>query len=293
MNQKQVECFIAVAENLSFTQAGEKLFASQSTISRHINLLEEELGFDLFIRNNKAVRLTPAGLVMMKTFNKMVEIFNNQKKIAYEMNQGNTGKIRIGLVDNMDIDKLWGKIIPRFKNQYPNIALSYECCDFNYLIEKLDAESLDIAIAHTCEQIKGPRYAYDEIVHCKTALVCSKNHPIAKKGFFTGDDLKNETIWTIFTKEFHDNLVRGLLRHYGVTSWHTESVQKFSTALVNVRMGNGILFIDPVTRKLNEEYYYTIPLPDDYFPISISVFWRKANLNPAIPLLLQLLTAED
>ena len=53
MTSKQIECFLSVSESLNFTQSSKKLYSSQSTVSRQISLLEEELGFDLFVRGNK------------------------------------------------------------------------------------------------------------------------------------------------------------------------------------------------------------------------------------------------
>lgn len=292
MTDKQIECFIAIAESLNFTQASEKLFMSQPTISRQINLLEEELGFELFYRNHKSVRLTSAGLVMLKAFREMEEIYETQKYKALQMNLGKTGSIKIGLVTNLDIDALWDTIIPKFQKQYPDISLQYECYPFHTIAEKLNQTDMDIIFTHATEQIKAMKFEYDIVFTTQMRLVCGKKHPIAQKGCFSSEDLKNETVWTIFPEENQRTLLKKLYHQYGVSHFPVKSVPNFSTVLVNVRMGNGILFIDPITRRLPEDSFYQLTLPEEVSEVSIAVMWNKNNLNPAIPLLLKFLGCE-
>ena len=64
INFQQMEYFLSVAEKLNFTEAAKSLYISQPSLSKQISLLEEELGFALFIRNKRSVRLTPAGEVL-------------------------------------------------------------------------------------------------------------------------------------------------------------------------------------------------------------------------------------
>ena len=61
MNDLQIDYFIAVARNLSFTKTAEEMYVSQPAISRQISHLEEELGYPLFDRSKKTTQLTPAG----------------------------------------------------------------------------------------------------------------------------------------------------------------------------------------------------------------------------------------
>ena len=64
MTSRQIQTFLTVAETLNFTEAAERLYSSQPSISRNISLLEEELGFKLFERGNNYVTLTQSGAIM-------------------------------------------------------------------------------------------------------------------------------------------------------------------------------------------------------------------------------------
>ena len=66
MNDLQIDYFLAVARNLSFTKTAEEMYVSQPAISRHISHLEKELGFALFDRSKKTTQLTPAGGLFLR-----------------------------------------------------------------------------------------------------------------------------------------------------------------------------------------------------------------------------------
>jgi len=66
MTNSQIDFFLAVAKNLSFSKAAKELYTTQPTVSRQIQMLEKEWGILLFERNTKEVKLTPAGMYMQK-----------------------------------------------------------------------------------------------------------------------------------------------------------------------------------------------------------------------------------
>lgn len=70
MNDLQIDYFMAVATNLSFTKTSEELYVSQPAISKQISQLEKELGVKLFTRNNRKTELTDAGRLYFDLFNR-------------------------------------------------------------------------------------------------------------------------------------------------------------------------------------------------------------------------------
>ena len=71
MNMIQMKYFITAAKCLNFTKAADKLFITQPALSRQIASMEAELNMQLFIRNNRSVRLTPAAVVLLEGFEKI------------------------------------------------------------------------------------------------------------------------------------------------------------------------------------------------------------------------------
>ena len=70
----QIQCFLNVAEYLNFTEAANHLFVAQSSLSRNVSNLEEELGMKLFVRTKKYVRLTSSGAILYEEFSKLMKL---------------------------------------------------------------------------------------------------------------------------------------------------------------------------------------------------------------------------
>ena len=111
MTEMQIGSFLAVAETLNFSRAAEQMAISQPTLSKHIKLLEESLGFPLLERTRSAVALTPEGVLMYHTLKGV----RDQVKLSIARSRsGNVGgkkKVGIGIMRGLSVDR-----IPVLKN---------------------------------------------------------------------------------------------------------------------------------------------------------------------------------
>ena len=80
MNRMQIKCFVALAQSQNFTKAAEQLYISQPGLSHQIVSLERELNTQLFVRNQKMVRLTPAAKLLAKELKMSENTFSTKKK---------------------------------------------------------------------------------------------------------------------------------------------------------------------------------------------------------------------
>src|SRR5579872_5482855 len=112
--------FRAVAENSSFTLAGQHLNVAQSAISRKIRLLEEELGEKLFRRVSKRVFLTPAGETMMRYTHRVFQELRNAALEVADHTQMKRGTLRIGSGMTACMYVL-PPLIEEFQSSFPNI----------------------------------------------------------------------------------------------------------------------------------------------------------------------------
>jgi len=98
MEIRDLRMFMALAEELHFGRAAERLRISQPPLTKHIQQLEEQLGVMLFDRNKRSVRLTPAGAALVQEARRIL----NQAEVALQVvrraQQGETGTLRIGFV---------------------------------------------------------------------------------------------------------------------------------------------------------------------------------------------------
>lgn len=290
VTSKQIEAFMAVAECLNFTQAGEKLFASQSTVSRQISLLEEELGVELFFRNRNYVRLTPAGTIMKTAFLETGKFMEEQVKTAKYMNLGESGTLQIGFISNLNVEAFFEDIINKFNQLYPKIMVNYECYTVAEIGDKVRSGEVDIAITHGFEQMPAPEFVHDVVYHTNMYLIYGKKHPLAGKPDLSLSDFKNDIFWTASVRERLEPIWKKLFGSYGISLWKTREVANFDSALINIRMGNGVGIADPVTLVVDEKVYGILELPPEISKVEIVVNWLKDNMNPALPLFVKLMT---
>jgi len=112
METRQLEYFVAVAEELNFTRAAQRMFAVQSTVSAGIRALEAELGTALFVRSTKQVALSAAGEVLLPEARSALEAVDRVRSAAAQSAAGIRGRLRVGIFTNIgvvDLPALFGE----------------------------------------------------------------------------------------------------------------------------------------------------------------------------------------
>lgn len=108
---RELECFVAVAETLSFTQAARRLHLSQPPLSRHIRALEEKIGARLFDRDRRTVALTPAGALFYEETHGLLPQLVRAGESARRAVRGETARLRLGFVSAV----LSAELVERFR----------------------------------------------------------------------------------------------------------------------------------------------------------------------------------
>ena len=98
MELRHLEAFVAVADELHFSRAADRLHMAQSPLSQRIRTLEAELGVRLFERTNRRVRLTPAGERILREARTTVRAAEATQRAAQRVRDGETGVLRLGFV---------------------------------------------------------------------------------------------------------------------------------------------------------------------------------------------------
>lgn len=284
MNSKQIECFFNVVKYLNFTEAAEKMFTSQSNISRYISQLEEELGLTLFTRGNNYVRLTPSGSVMYSAFEQMNEFLNEQKKFARYTEKGQSGYLKIGFISFMDVEKFFMNILSKFREKYPNIIIDYVIEKDN--IDVMTNKNIDLILTHEFDAPSAKNFLSKRICYSQMYLLYGKNHRLFNKNNVSITDFKEEKIWTINCCDTpsRSQIVERIMHSYGIKAYTQEATEDFDNALLQISMGNGVALLDFLTYPQISDSFRTLPIDKEIYRIGIDIVWNKNNLNPAISL---------
>lgn len=193
MNIFQLECFLAVANTLSFARAAERLNVSQPTITHQIKTLEEELDTKLFRRSTRLVEITHEGESFISDARSMVTIaaqakmrFGSSEKKAIET-------ISIGCSSYPEL-ALLSDTLNNMRNEIPNLHPNLFVFPHEQLFHYLNLERLDVVFdiydsSETKEDVK-----YTELSRSEVVCICRSDHRLAECGKIDAKDLADETL---------------------------------------------------------------------------------------------------
>ena len=122
MELRHLRCFLAVAEELHFARAAERLHMEQSPLSRAIKELEEDLGMQLFIRTSRSTRLTLAGRLLMESAPRVFTALEQVRESVKAAANGFHGQLRIALSDGITPSRL-PALLARCREEDPEIEI--------------------------------------------------------------------------------------------------------------------------------------------------------------------------
>ena len=120
MDLKQLEYIVAIADYGNISRASQGLFITQSGLNQHLIKLEQELGIQLFYRDNHHLQMTAAGKVYVENAREILKIKKNTYNILSDMKNNEIGEITLGLTLEHGID-LFTAVFPKFNKRYPGI----------------------------------------------------------------------------------------------------------------------------------------------------------------------------
>ncbi|WP_411682177.1 LysR family transcriptional regulator [Clostridium thailandense] len=289
MNKKrititQIEYFIAAAKYLNFTEAARNLYVSQSSLSKQIAMIEEEVGVQLFIRTNRDVSLTLAGQVLFKELSGIPEHISIAIEKSRQYNLMENGTIRIGCLEAMDTSTFLPAIIKKFKQTYPNVNLVLERHSFKLLRERIINGTLDIIFTLSFESDDSLGIDSETLYHGNGYIIMEASNPLANKDNLTIKDLKNESFVTLSRDETprgYDGII-SLCKKHGFIPKIVKQLPNTESLLLCVESGLGVALLDSSARINNNPNLIGFKIEDDF--ISVIMAWRKENINETIPL---------
>ncbi|WP_412505264.1 LysR substrate-binding domain-containing protein [Roseovarius sp. SYSU LYC5161] len=167
MNLKQLQYFIAVAEELHFGRAAERLNMAQPPLSRAIKQLEEELGATLLNRGRSAITMTQAGERLLERGRSVLAQLEDTRLEIRRLGQGSEGRLRIGFVGSATFGIL-PNIIKSYRRGFPEVNLSLIPMNNAQLQRALVSRELDVAFGRPA--LKDPEFVTKELLEEKLIL---------------------------------------------------------------------------------------------------------------------------
>lgn len=295
MTSQQIQYFLSAAKHMNFTKTAEEFFTSQPTVSRQVAMLEEELGFPLFYRSGKNLRLTPGGMVMMSEFSQQQTAIQSAIQRVAQINSGFDGTLRVGFLSSFDTDYYVYPPSLKFSSRFPNVTLTMEGASFAPLRERLYSGEYDFIFTYDFELPYLQNVKHLPVYKTGCSLVASPQHPLAGKSHLTAADLRGQTLIQPFS--YHSEgwavaIYEMLARGFGCTPDDFSSItvriaDTMETKQFLIRAGVGIGITGNCANYAYDNRYTLFAVPHE--TLEIVAVWHEDNFNPAIPLYLQTL----
>lgn len=290
MNLTRIQYFVTAAELENFSQAAQTLYVSQPNLSKQIGLLERELGFELFRRVGKNVRLTRAGQYLYQQFKELPEYTAKAIAHAEALSRGEEGSLSIGVLEGQDVNFFLSNQIAGLRVRYPTMSIEMERDSFRKLRQGLDRGTYDVLF--TLEFELGGREDWDSYMLFRQpgAIAISRTHPMAGRDKLSIQDFRNEPFVAI-SREESPGGYQLLLDQCGRSGFTPNIVRETATLeslFLCVEMGVGVAVLDRNTRLERNDAVRLITIPDSA-AAGLMAVWRRDNQNPMVPRLIETL----
>jgi DNA-binding transcriptional LysR family regulator len=171
MELRQLEYFVAVADDLSFSKAAARLHVAQPSVSEQIKALEREFGLPLFNRTSRGVWLTPAGQDILPLARELLADAHELRGLAQLSARRLSGRVRIGFLADEYANASGDRLMALVRQRHPRIAIEFHQVDFAEHHLALEGGQVDVAF------VMGPvpsQFASVEIARSPRLLAISR-----------------------------------------------------------------------------------------------------------------------
>ena len=286
MELKQLQYFIAVAEQLNFSRAAETLYISQPRLSYQISELERELGVQLFIRDRRKVFLTPIGAAILPVARQMLSSSEEIRALALrgmpEIEKREP--LSIGFDSTEDHFESTGvtELIAKFTLDYPDIELSMCQAPYDRLVRQLLLGELDLAFLVSRDgETLPPELNYKPVHRDRLVLVLPKDPKIHT----CAEAMEKYALITVTDRPRGQMRIMRSLEKMGVTP-RVLTVDSIPVSFTYVQAKKGAIFLPHnYFRQHHYDDLMTLDIPDQGAEILHVLAWKKSSLNSSIQLL--------
>lgn len=284
MDIQQLKYFLALAKELHFWNTAAKMNITQSALSRQIQSLENELGLQLFYRNKRNVKLTPAGKFLQEKWGQEVNQLESLHQLARQIHLGEHGTIRIAHPDSIS-SSILPDFVAKVTTAFPKLQL--ELLQLPYETQEDYLKNYRIDLAFTRDITPSPTISSRKIHTENLCLTLPEAHPFRTLEHISAQSLAGQKflLTTGDHSSSYNGLVTQVLKHYGVLPESYLRCEFGSTIMSMIKKELGISIL-PQSYQLHEVAGIRfIPLP---FMTDLYINWRKDDPNPILNNLLNL-----
>lgn len=283
MEIRQLQAFLAVADELHFGRAAERLHIAQPPLSRMIKQFERELGTDLFDRNTRRVELTAAGRALLAPAVAVLDASRRAEAAVRSAAEGDRGVVRISFA-GVSTHRLVARLARAVRSQRPGIQLEFTSQQFAQpALRKLQHGDTDLALGRW-DVVPGDLEA-EVVLEDSLVVALPDSHELARASSLSIADLAGQPFVSLSPLE-GSVLPDRLRRLAGDSGFFPDLVQiapdtQTALALVSAEVGCH-LTLASVAANDTDPHLRFIRVTDEAPDVHLRMAWRRADADPAL-----------
>lgn len=260
-------------------RAAAALHLTQSALSHQIKAMEALAGVELFVRRTKPMRLTAAGLRLLRVADAVLPVIDAAEAEFRALERGSAGRLHVALECHACLDWLL-PVMDRFRRQWPEVDLDIRTSLNFQTLPALAKEMVDLVITSDPRPLEG--ITYQPLFDYAPMLVVPAGHPLAGKPWADPADLAGETLLTYPVERERLDAFTLFLDPAGIEPAQTRTVEQTDMILMLVAAGRGVSVLPDwvLRRAVRDPELALLPLTRQGLLRRVHAGLRQADLIP-------------
>ncbi len=268
----------AIHECGGLARAADQLNITQSALSHQIKGLEEQAGVELFVRRSKPMKLSAAGLRLLRLAN---QVLPEVEKLEAEFNglrDGSSGRLHIAIECHACFEWLF-PVLEQFRKNWPDVDVDIRPGLAFDAMPALQKEEVDLVVSSDPENL--PNVSFSHLFDYAPVFVASSSHPLAQKAYVEAEDFRGETLITYPVERSRLDVFSQLLTPAKVEPGSVRQAELTAVILLLVASNRGVSVLpDWVVREVKySSDYVTRPITDKGLTRALFAATRTEDLD--------------
>jgi len=280
MELRHLRYFVAAAEEENVSRAALKLHVSQPGVSRQIQDLEQEIGFPLFERSAKALKLTAAGKTFLTEARAVLQHAEDAVKRARAITGGAQGEIHVGYAPSLTVQIL-PPALRTFQQEFPKVRVGLHDLSTGEMLDQLRNGKLHLAMTVRMDRKMMRGLDFSELTRYPMRLAVAPKHPLARANSVSLEQVAREPLVAYQRAEYPEYyaMTEKLFATVGCKPQIAEEHDGVSGIILAVESGGGAALVPSCIACLVGSRLKLIPISTEVPEVSVIIAWKKPALT--------------
>lgn len=282
MEFRHLRYFVAVAEELNFRRAAERVRVAQPALSKQIKDLEYEIGVTLLERSTARVALTDGGRVFLEEAKALLAGAERAIEAARQAAVGQAGRLRIGNIAAI-CSSFMPATLSAFHRRYPDVDVDLLEVTLHDQLNALQRGDLNVAFIIDIGAEVSNEFATTSVLSGEINVAMGRYHPLANRRRISLQDLKDERLLCIEIggHNLHQRRIQDMYARRGVKPGHFKLVNSFESLQAMIEGDQGVSFLAamPSPRGSTNVVYRPLKEHGDDLEFELLAVWRRHSVS--------------